>query len=131
MVYTAFLCPRSVGYATNCSIDGRLMVAALKLAIERPKPPDCIHRSDRGSPDATVIERGTLGTRFLDDAKAERLIKDTQAEAVYPVGLRDLRDLADKLPRSINAVYNTGRFHSALDQSPDQCENHHLRPTVQ
>lgn len=39
-----------VGYAISRSIDARLTVAALKVAIERREPqPGCIHHSDRGS----------------------------------------------------------------------------------
>jgi transposase InsO family protein len=41
---------RIVGYAIGGSIDTRLALAALKVAIERRRPqPGCIHHSDRGS----------------------------------------------------------------------------------
>jgi putative transposase len=41
---------RVVGYAISRAINARLTVAALKVAIERRKPPPgCIHHSDRGS----------------------------------------------------------------------------------
>jgi putative transposase len=40
---------RVVGYAISRSIDARLTLAALSIAIERRKPPPrCIHHSDRG-----------------------------------------------------------------------------------
>jgi putative transposase len=39
-----------VGYAISRSIDTRLTTAALKVAINRRKPPaGCVHHSDRGS----------------------------------------------------------------------------------
>ncbi|WP_347404093.1 DDE-type integrase/transposase/recombinase [Mesorhizobium sp. WSM4976] len=39
-----------VGYAIGRSIDARLTVAALKMAIaHRRPPPGCIHLSDRGA----------------------------------------------------------------------------------
>ncbi|MER9593239.1 DDE-type integrase/transposase/recombinase [Mesorhizobium australicum] len=38
-----------VGYAIGRSVDARLTVAALKIAIERRRPPPgCVHHSDRG-----------------------------------------------------------------------------------
>ena len=38
---------RVVGYAISRSVDARLTVAALKVAIERRKPPSgCVHHSD-------------------------------------------------------------------------------------
>ena len=41
---------RVVGYAINRSIDVRLTLSALNIAIERRKPqPGCVHHSDRGS----------------------------------------------------------------------------------
>ena len=41
---------RVVRYAVSRSIDARLTVAALKMAIEQRKPAaGCIHHSDRGS----------------------------------------------------------------------------------
>ncbi|MBA1914482.1 DDE-type integrase/transposase/recombinase, partial [Escherichia coli] len=47
---------RVVGYAIGRSIDARLALAALKVAIERRRPrPGCIHHSDRGSQYASGI----------------------------------------------------------------------------
>jgi HTH-like domain/Integrase core domain len=41
---------RVVGYAISRSMDARLTVAALKVAVRTRQPPkDCIHHSDRGS----------------------------------------------------------------------------------
>lgn len=41
---------RVVGYALGCSIDARLTIAALRVAIERRRPaPGLIHHTDRGS----------------------------------------------------------------------------------
>ena len=41
---------RVVGHAISRSIDARLALAALSVAIEkRQPPPGCVHHSDRGS----------------------------------------------------------------------------------
>jgi putative transposase len=55
-----------VGYAIGRSIDARLTVAALKVAIERRRPsPGCIHHSDRGSQYAAQLYREALEANSL------------------------------------------------------------------
>ena len=88
---------RVVGYAINRSIDVRLTISALNVAIERRKPPPgCVHHSDRGSQyaaqayrDALVGHRliGSMGRRGnpYDNAKAESFMKTLKVEAVYPM----------------------------------------------
>src|SRR5450631_1673982 len=52
---------RVVGYAISRSIDVRLTLAALNVAIERRKPPpECVHHSDRGSQYAAQAYRDAL-----------------------------------------------------------------------
>src|SRR5262249_55558268 len=86
---------RVVGYALGRTIEARLTVAALEVAIATRRPPKgCVHHSDRGSQYAAARYRkkladhelkGSMGRRGnpYDSAKAESFMKTLKVEAVY------------------------------------------------
>ena len=134
---------RVVGYAIGRSIDARLAVAALKVAIERRRPRSgCVHHSDRGSQYASGIYRASLAAHGIvgsmsrrgnpyDNAKAESFMKTLKVEAVYPMAFETFHDVAEQLPRFIDGIYNQRRLHSALGYiSPVQFEEQYTRLMV-
>jgi putative transposase len=64
---------RVVGYAISRSIDARLTLAALSVAIEGRKPPHgCVHHSDRGSQYAAKAYRDYLADHGIEGSMGRR-----------------------------------------------------------
>ena len=122
---------RAIGWALERSIQTRLTLAALQMAIaDRRPPPGIIHHSDRGAQYAcpeyiqTLLEQEMVPSMSrpgcpYDNAACESFMKTLKQEEIYANEYRDLEHLRAHLQDFLENYYNRQRLHSALNyQSP-------------
>lgn len=124
-----------IGWAISKRINGKLALAALRMAIGRRHPPEgVIHHSDRGvqylcedyvallKEHRFCISCSRKGNPY-DNAFVESFMKTLKQEEVYLWAYETYLDVIERVPYFIEEVYNTKRLHSSLDYlSPEEFE---------
>ena len=121
---------RVIGWALSKRIDHELTVSALKVAIEKRKPPEgCIHHSDRGVQYACTdyvdilqahqfrISMSRSGDPY-DNAFAESFMKTLKTEEVHLWEYGTFNDVIERISYFIEDVYNRKRLHSGIGYLP-------------
>ena len=127
---------RVVGWALGRTLEARLTVAALQMALANRRPePGLVHHSDRGVQYASGDYTDLLKANGIDismsrkaspweNAACESFMKTLKCEEVYRTEYRNLIDAHARIGEFLEKVYNEKRLHSALDyRSPVQFES--------
>ncbi len=121
---------RVVGWALEDTLEGKLTIAALRMALQRRRPgAGLLHHSDRGVQYAAngyvdllkqheVTISMSRKANPYDNAKAESFIKTLKYEEVYRSEYRDLAEARASIGGFLEKVYNEKRLHSALGYCP-------------
>jgi len=126
---------RAVGWALERTLQTRLAVQALEMAISQRQPaPGLVHHSDQGVQYAAGEYAALLAQHGMtpsmsrpgnpfDNAYCESFIKTLKQEEIYCPQYRDLEDLRLHLREFIENSYNRCRLHSALGyRTPEEFE---------
>ena len=121
---------RVIGWALGRTLEAKLAVSALRMAIDQRKPAmGLVHHSDRGVQYASTeytallqdhqveISMSRRGNPY-DNAACESFMKTLKYEEVYRTEYRDLPDALASIAEFIERVYNQTRLHSALGYVP-------------
>ena len=121
---------RCVGWCLSRSIDTRLTLRALEMALATRRPSaGLIHHSDRGVQYASgeyVSRLEEVGARIsmaavgnpYENAKAESFFRTLKLEEVYLKDYRDFEEAQESIGEFIDEVYNEKRLHSSLGYLP-------------
>ena len=117
---------RVVGWALSRSIDHRLTVAALEMALAMRNPGEgLIHHSDQGIQYAChdyveILNRHQIQISMASrgnpyqNAYAESFMKTLKNEEVYLWEYETFEDVVERIPTFIEEVYNRKRVHSGI-----------------
>jgi putative transposase len=121
---------RVIGWALGRTLEARLAVVALAMALAERKPqPGLIHHSDRGVQYASQeytemlkrhkaqISMSRKGNPY-DNAACESFMKTLKYEEVYRNEYRDFAEARASIGEFLEQVYNQKRLHSALGYLP-------------
>ena len=121
---------RVIGWALGRTLEAKLAVAALRMAIDQRKPAaGLVHHSDRGVQYASSEYTGLLkehraeismsrrGNPY-DNAACESFMKTLKYEEVYRTEYRNLPEALASIGEFIEKIYNLTRLHSALGYVP-------------
>ena len=121
---------RVIGWALGRTLEAKLAIAALKMALTERKPEaGLVHHSDRGvqyaAQDYTDLLRqhnveismSRKGNPY-DNAACESFMKTLKYEEVYRNEYRDFHDARASIGEFLERVYNQKRLHSALGYLP-------------
>lgn len=136
MVYLAVVLDafsrRVVGWAVDDTLQTRLPLAALQMAIAARQPaPGLVHHSDRGVQYASNQYVALLGEHGItpsmsragnpyDNAYCESFMKTLKQEEMYTREYRDRADLEARIDEFLGQYYNRQRLHSALGYRPPE-----------
>ena len=132
---------RVIGWALERTLEDRLSLAALQMALSRRQVRDgLVHHSDRGVQYASLDYTGELRAHGIaismsrrgnpyDNAACESFMKTLKYEEVYRSEYRDLEDARSRIGTFLEHIYNEERLHSALNYRPP-AEYERLQPTA-
>jgi putative transposase len=121
---------RVIGWALGRTLEAKLAVSALRMAIDQRKPAmGLVHHSDRGVQYACGDYTDLLkqhGIRIsmsrrgnpYDNATAESFLKTLKYEEIYRSEYRDLSEARAQIYHFLENIYNQKRLHSALGYLP-------------
>jgi putative transposase len=121
---------RVIGWALDRSLEDKLTLAALKVALSRRSvQPGLVHHSDRGSQYASGDYTDLLNENGIaismarkanpwDNAACESFMKTLKYEEVFRSEYRDLQEAHRSIREFLDEIYNEKRLHSALGYVP-------------